>query len=273
MRKILLSLIVGLSSFAGMSQASNYPAGSTVDDFTVTDTDGNVHNLYDITASGKIVVMDFFFDTCGPCQNVQAMYNEFHDKYGCNTGDIFCITMNDGTDSDAEVIAYENTYGGSFSHAPAVSADGGGGDVTTAFGVSAFPTIVMIGTDNKMIVNDIWPFTQIGDIEGYFPSGSNPAVMSCSSAAGVEETVLENLYVYPNPASQELNFNFSSTIDSEAIVEVYNIIGEVVLTYSFDAKTGANAQTLNINSLPNGQYIAKVTMENQVSNIKFNVLK
>ncbi len=272
MRKFLLSLIVGLAASTAISQASNYPAGSTVDDFTVTDTDGNTHNLYSITASGKIVVMDFFFDTCGPCQGVQAMYNEFYDKYGCNAGDIYCITMNNGTDNDAEVIAYEATYGGSFNHAPAVSADGGGGDVTTAFGVGAFPTIVMIGTDNKMIVNDIWPFTAISDIEDNFPAGSNPTVMSCS-AAGVEELVLGDLSVYPNPVTTDLNFSFQATVDSEATIEIYNLIGEKVMNYSFDAKVGENIQVLNVNDLPNGQYIAKVTMENQVSNVNFNVLK
>ncbi len=32
-------------------------------DFTVTDTQGDVHNLFAYLDDGKIVVLDFFFDT------------------------------------------------------------------------------------------------------------------------------------------------------------------------------------------------------------------
>ena len=37
------------------AQTGNYQNGDVVDDFTVTDTEGVVHNLYSITAQGKYV--------------------------------------------------------------------------------------------------------------------------------------------------------------------------------------------------------------------------
>ena len=121
----------------------------------MTDTHGVEHNLYSYTAQGKYVFLDFFFDTCPPCQGMAPTWNEFYDKYGCNEGDVICITMNNGSDSDAEVEAYENTYGGSFNHSPAVSADGGAGAVNTNFNPTAYPTVCLINPTNQIIELDI----------------------------------------------------------------------------------------------------------------------
>ena len=54
------------------AQSYNYPNGSTVADFTVTDIEGDVHNLYDLTAQGKYVLLDFFTLWCAPCQETDA---------------------------------------------------------------------------------------------------------------------------------------------------------------------------------------------------------
>ncbi|MFT7073200.1 hypothetical protein [Patiriisocius sp. Uisw_017] len=56
--------------------------------------------------------MDFFFDTFPPCQLTQATWNEFYDKYGCNEGAIKMISLNNGTDTNAEVITFQEEYGG-----------------------------------------------------------------------------------------------------------------------------------------------------------------
>ncbi|HOY27919.1 MAG TPA: redoxin domain-containing protein [Flavobacteriales bacterium] len=64
----LLTSFVAFLAFSGVNaQIQGYNVGEVVDDFTVTDTQGNEHNLYEITASGKHVILDFFFDTCPPC--------------------------------------------------------------------------------------------------------------------------------------------------------------------------------------------------------------
>ena len=83
------------------AQASNYDVGDVVDNFTVVDTEGNTHELYEITASGKHVYLDFFFDTCPPCQATSPIFGDFFNKYGCNSGDVYCLVINNGSDSDA----------------------------------------------------------------------------------------------------------------------------------------------------------------------------
>jgi hypothetical protein len=46
--------------------------------------------------------------------------------------------------------------------------------VNTAFGVTAFPTVVLIGPDNKLIEQDIFPIGSVSVLEGTFPTGFAP---------------------------------------------------------------------------------------------------
>src|SRR5690606_2909390 len=141
MKKPLLTLLASVAiTISGTAQIQNYTVGQTITDFTVTDTYGTVHNLYTYTAQGKWVILDFFFDTCPPCQSTSPIFSELHEKYGCNGGDIICIAMNNGSDNDAEVIAYENNYGGTSVHPPAISSQGGAGAVDTDLNPAAYPT-------------------------------------------------------------------------------------------------------------------------------------
>lgn len=272
MKKILLSVLALAGTTMAMAQ-STYANGATVNNFTVTDTEGNTHTLYDITATGKYVFLDFFFDTCPPCQATSPHFNELYDKYGCNTGDIYCLAINNGTDSDAEVDAYEATYGGTFHHAPAVSADGGSAAVDSDFGVGAYPTYVLIGPDNKMVANDIWPVSSIADFEAAFPAGFTPTVMACSFASVEEHVELSELSVYPNPVANQFFVKYTAAEAGSVNVEVFNLMGQQVLSTTTSAVTGVNNVSFDASELVAGQYIARVTLNDKVENIKFEVVK
>ena len=53
MRNTLLFTSFVLIPALATAQATNYPNGSVVDNFTVTDVDGNTHELYAYHAQGK----------------------------------------------------------------------------------------------------------------------------------------------------------------------------------------------------------------------------
>ncbi len=76
-QKILLPAFLVLSTNLTATQAP---------DFTVTDSDGNTHNLYaDYVNQGKVVVLEIFFTTCPPCAthapHWQTLYDNVQNQY------------------------------------------------------------------------------------------------------------------------------------------------------------------------------------------------
>lgn len=53
MKRSVLVLSLAVTSLFASAQTNNYPNGSTVANFTVTDIEGVSHTLYDYTSQGK----------------------------------------------------------------------------------------------------------------------------------------------------------------------------------------------------------------------------
>lgn len=253
MKKI--TFILCLLTYVVNAQVTGYNVGDVVDDFTVTDVEGVEHNLYTYLAAGKYVYLDFFFDTCVPCQTTTPIFNEFHDKYGCNEGDVVMISMNNGSDSDAEVIAFENLYGGPFNHAPAISADGGAGAVDSDFAIAAYPTYCLIAPDTTLIESDIWPLTGVGTFEATFPAGFNPPVLSCS--LGVTDAISNlDFAIYPTVSNgSEINIVLNEQVETD--INVYDVTGRRIFFGNYNLKNiqfGLNAVS--------GSYFVNIASEN-----------
>jgi thiol-disulfide isomerase/thioredoxin len=255
MKKHVLPFLFLAAPALALAQAANYPNGSSVGNFTVTDTDGNTHSLHQITAQGKHVMLDFFFDTCGPCQVTQPYYNQLHETYGCNDHDLFVISINNGTDTDAEVIAFEATYGGPYVHSPAVSAQGGGGAVTSQFGVSAFPTYVLIGPDNIMKNNDIWPISSMQTFVNAFPAGSNIQPAACALVSVPERQAALSGRVFPSPTAGPVTLELSTVRSGHVTLDVLDAMGRVVRGMDLGFRgQGELRETLDLSGLSGGNY-------------------
>lgn len=250
MKKITLILL--LFTVFATAQTNNYNVGDVVDDFTVTDTDGVEHNLYSITAQGKYVWLDFFFVDCGPCRATAPIFNEFFDRYGCNEGDVYALSINLGNDDDAYVEWYEEQFGGPFNHAPAASGDGGSAPVTANFGVNAFPTYCLIGPDNTMINRDIWPLNDVETLENTFPIGFEPPLMQCT--LGLSDVTAFDFSIYPTVSKGNVNINLPSSVESN--VAIFNTLGQQVFQNKYSDKN------INLNlQLAPGVYMVKVTAD------------
>ena len=279
MKNFLLSIIAAFTLSTGLfAQVGNYAVGDVVADFTVTDVHGNTHNLSSITASGKWVMIDFFFVACGPCQATVPFFSEIHEKYGCNEGDIFFISIDNG-DNNADVLGFESTYSMSSGHNPAPAAsgtEGGGNAVATAFGITSYPTYCLIGSDMKLKSGDIWPVTSIVEFETAMTgAGLNATEMACgTSSIEEQENILSSVNVYPNPAIDNATISVSLEKTAEVKVSVYNSVGAIVSVEIFSGVSGNNAFMLNTSNIENGQYILQISFDNEFqTQARLNILK
>jgi len=257
-------LFIFLISYASFAQFSNYNVGDTINDFTVTDTDGQTYTLYDLLNQGKYIYIEFFATNCGTCQSKTPIFNAFYDKYGCNAGDLFCISIEVAGHNNAEVIAFEQQYGGTTHHAPAVSVDGGAANVVSDFGVNTFPVICGIGPDKKLFVENVTPVQNVYDIAQSFPRGFNPPVMDCTN--NIELVKSNQVKIFPMPVHHSLHI----TTDAQPIISisVLNLGGLIFYHQKFNS-----AKTIQLAlNLKRGIYLLKIKTETLVQYHKIIVI-
>lgn len=272
MKKILFLFCLISYSFIGLSQIQNYALGDVVNDFTVTDIEGVEHNLYSYTAAGKDVFINFFIVNSTPSRVTLKHYNHLHDHYGCNQGDIICLSINGGIDDDAAVSEFFSDNGGLYEHTPAVSKDGGASDVRVDFNPEGYPTYCLIGSDNKLLHRNIWPALSLADFQSAFPSGFSPEANPCTVGTNDFQSEKNNAVVSPNPVSEELCITFSNTDLKNASLFIYNLRGDTIATYrnqSFSEKL-----VIPVHELTEGLYIANIRTEDGKQDvIQFMVIR
>jgi cytochrome oxidase Cu insertion factor (SCO1/SenC/PrrC family) len=260
--KRLLSIIAGTILSLTAVQAQTTLTNAV--DFTVTDVDGNQHNLFSILQGGQYVCIDFFFTTCPPCQATVPYFKQTFQNYGCNTQDVFFISVDYG-DTDAECIQYENTYLGGPAGFPVVSGTEGGGDaVCTAYGIGAYPTYILIAPNQSIVEQDMWPISSAASFDPYFSSHQlayQPCLSGISEAAYVSSNTIN---VFPNPASDQLTVN-----SNEAIVtlNVMDASGRIVFTQQPADQT--KQLTIDVAEFAAGMYTIEVVAETSVTRTRF----
>ncbi len=73
----------------------------------------------------------------------------------------------------------------------------------------------------------------------------------------------------PNPAKDNLTVNFKAEKTELITLEIVNELGQIVLKNNINANYGDNAATLNINDLPTGFYVLKLSTALKIGTQKF----
>lgn len=238
--------------FATLSFSTDAQVGNPAPNFTVTDTHGNTHTLYDYLDSGKVVVLDFFFTTCIPCQFYSPQVNLAYEKYGCNTANVIFMSI-DYHDTDAEVLAYDEEYNIGY---PSVSGLNGGGDAVVAlYGVFGFPTFYVIDS-SKTIVEQIDPPTlQVFDYR-FEQLGIQPA--ECIVSAAKETVAAERLELFPNPVTgSNLNVRLPGDVAGAGNFEIVDCTGRILRSGQLDV-SGDQVVELPVGDLSSGIFLLKI---------------
>ena len=175
--KKVFTLILALA--LGFGLKAQCPLTTAVD-FTATDCHGQQIHLFDILDGGQAVLIDFFFTSCGPCQQATPKIAESYTILGCNMHDVFYMEISD-RDSDAACQNWCQNYGIEY---PTISGAAGGSTIcgSSMYNIPAFPTVILIMPDRSIVINDLWPIsnaqtivTQLGQ-HGIQPNDCNPVV-------------------------------------------------------------------------------------------------
>ena len=239
--------LILLFSFLVPSKAQ---IGDPAPDFTVTDVHGQTHHLYDYLEAGKVVVLDFFYTTCGPCQYYSPQVNLAYEKYGCNNATTVFIAIDYG-DTDAMVEAYDQEYQIQF---PSVSGEEGGGNgVVSDYGVFSFPTFYVIDSTKK-IVDQIEPPTLVVFDFHFGQLGIAPA--DCEASGLREIGVAGSLRIFPNPVDGgKVTVEWPAT--EEGLLEIWDLKGGLVSRQPISAPE-TNRVEVSLEGLTAGFFMVKV---------------
>jgi hypothetical protein len=106
-----------------------------------------------------------------------------------------------------------------------------------------------------------WKFSTNGG--GGSNCGRVPVVITHDCTIGSDEINSESVNVFPNPASNFVNITFNNFEVSTGIVEIFNSVGQSVLTQKLNVLSGNVAQ-INTKDLETGLYFVKVSTNNKV---------
>lgn len=144
---------------------------TTAFDFQATDCHGTQVNLFEILDGGQYVLIDFFFTTCGPCQQATPKIVESYYAFGCNMHDVYYMEIS-VSDGNAACQNWVNNYGVEY---PTIGTDGGGATICSTYGIQQYPTVILIAPDHSIVIQDLWPI------------GSAQAVINALTPYGIEE--------------------------------------------------------------------------------------
>lgn len=198
----------------------------------------------------KIVVVDFFSTTCGPCHDYAPDFQACYENFGYNEGNVFFVGINWGNDNIG-VIEFDSIYGLTY---PTASGSEGGGNITfNDYEILSYPTVIVITPDHNIVEQYVWP----PDVETI-----TEAVVS---AGGILVNTAENrklktgVVTYPNPVSSlgyaEINLSKQASVQLSLI----NQFGQVVYKSDFEQlQSGISQLSFNTNNLKNGYYFVRI---------------
>lgn len=85
------------------------------------------------------------------------------------------------------------------------------------------------------------------------------------------QTLNQNISIYPNPMNDNLNIDFYSEISSDIKIEIFTINGQLVHTVNDKANIGSNNYSVNFNNIAfSNQYILKIISNDSITTRKIS---
>ncbi len=105
-------------------------------------------------------------------------------------------------------------------------------------------------------------------------SGFTINIINENTVLGVEETeLISSLSVWPNPTANHLNIQYENLANESQILEVMDITGKIVIQKQLGATVGEVNHSIDVNSLPSGIYVLRLSASNFSQSKRFIISK
>jgi len=136
------------------------------------------------------------------------------------------------------------------------------------YGGFGMPTVVLLGGDN----HDVLFVTQ--DFNTSDTTTMRDLILNTFTAGVAEQTPLQNVSAYPNPASGIVTVNFEALQGAEINMQITDLSGKAVMTFEKEKlNKGLIEKQIDLSSLPVGSYILNLEMNGTFVTEKINVVR
>lgn len=264
-KKLLIAAISLLLSFPASAQL---PDGTIVGDFTLTDLEGDVHNLYTYLGQGKKVIIDVSAIWCAPCWSYHTAghLETIWDSYGPAGTNEFMVLWIEG---DEGTLA--EMQGGGSSQGNWITGVGfpqfltiapNGTSVVSLLDIGYFPTVYTVCPDHTIYESG----QKTASAHYTFanttcaPLSTNTNDVKAFSSTSPSGTYCNN-YVTPNLKIQ--NYGTANLTSCTIIV---NLDGTPVQTINWTGNlamyAGADVVINQINSIADGSHVVSFELSN-----------
>ena len=201
--------------------------GDVMYDFTVMAADGNQVTLSEMLAEKEMVLINFFYTTCGPCVNefpyMQEAYEMYQDKVG--------IIALDPLDDSNTVANFQGSMGLTFPMASVQAA------WSQTFGITGYPTSIVVDRYGVICLMEVGGITSLRPFTSIFEHFTGEYEQKiCYGGANDVITVMKP--TYEMPASEEI----AATIHASELPITYRAeegeSGEFTWPFIIDEKNG-----------------------------------
>jgi thiol-disulfide isomerase/thioredoxin len=244
------SIIFGLLFFTFFVRINAQTPLTEAVEFSVKTLNSETIRLFPILDAGNFVVIDFFSTSCGPCQTFAYDFEMAYQNFGSNQGNVFFLAINYNSDNRGVEI-FDSIFNITLPSASGL--EGGGNAVYEAYGITAYPTVILISPDHHITEQFIWEPTA-ENITNAVVSAGGTLVGEIEKKDG-----LSQLTISPNPGNDVVKLIFDTEKSGHISYQIIDLTGRVLLKEEdIIVMKGNNQIKINLTVLPSGVYLVKL---------------
>ena len=239
--------------------------GAVAPDFTQNDLNGTSQHLYSYLNAGKVVIVDMSATWCGPCWGFHSAHylEDIYNQYGPpGTNEVVVLFYEDDvTTTLADLNGTGSNTQGNWVAGTNFPIINGTVSLPGAYG-TGYPTVSVICPTDKKIKKDLYDCSTLAEMKTALQG-----IISACSTSSISESSSKvlNVSVVPNPALEGTSLRFDMTSAETTTVTLYNSIGELISTNTYQVVSGMNQVELNLSGLASGNYFVKMYSKDKMS--------